>query len=156
MPRSLASQARYIAPLLFVLLFIVAPAVYAAGPSAPLSAGPFAPLGQEPDPVIDGITEVLDRLPPISIGGIALFGMVVSLVQLARNKLGLASQYALPLAVVLVLASYGVLVLLAVNPALQDAVIGILQLLGLLIGLIGGPKVTYHAFKGRLPGFGKG
>lgn len=123
-------RAIFVLALIFTLLFIV-PLVSAS-----------ASFAQEPTPIED----VLAKLPPVSIGGIGLFGMVVALVQLARGK-GLPVQFALPLAFVLVLVSYGLLFVVAAVPSTQTIIVSILQIIGTLISLAGGPKLVYKGLK---------
>jgi hypothetical protein len=123
--------------LLILALFVVVPIVSASG------------LYQEADPIAD----LLAKLPPVSIGGIGLFSLVIGLVQVSK-KIGLPSNYALPLAIVLVLLSYAALIAINVNPELERVIIGVLEILGTLISVIGGPKVLYHGYKlANVPGF---
>ena len=130
--------------VLFVILLVLF-ALFVPSVSA-------APLFQE---VPDHVAGLIDKLPPVSIGGIGLLGLVVGIVQLAR-KWFLPINFALPLAVVLVLASYGALIAVNLAPGIQDTVIRILELIGFVIGLLGGPKLLYHGAKAAgLPLFKK-
>ena len=100
------------------------------------------------------IEDVLNRLPPVSIGGIGLFGLVVAIVQLARRRFRFPTQYALPLAIALVVVSYGALIAVAVNPTLEAGVVSFLQILGVLLSVAGGPKLIYGGAKSAgFPGF---
>lgn len=123
-------RAVFILTLLFTLFFVV-PLVSAS-----------ASFAQEPTL----IENVLAKLPPVSIGGIGLFGMVVSIVQAARG-FGLPKPAALPVAVFLVLVSYGLLIAIAVNPGTQSFIVGLLQIVGTLLSFVGGPKLVYKGLK---------
>lgn len=99
-------------------------------------------FAQEPTPIED----MLAKLPPVSIGGIGLFGIIVSVVQAARKR-SLPVEYALPLAFVLVLVSYGLLAFVAISPDAKSFIVSGLQIVGTLLTFMGGPKLIYKGMK---------
>lgn len=133
-------RAVFLLTLIFTMLFVV-PLVSAS-----------ASFAQEPTPIED----VLAKLPPVSIGGIGLFGMIVSIVQAARSKLGMSVDYALLLAFVLVLVSYGLLAFVAITPAAKSFIVGGLKIVGTLLSFVGGPKLIYKGLRSAgVSGFAK-